>query len=79
MNSASEGIDFFISYTSADTASANGSPGPLSGTAATRVSFQPWDFLPGTNFPLKMQEAAAHSKRTIAVLSPAYLESNFAD
>jgi hypothetical protein len=77
VNSASEGIDYFISYTSADTPWAEWIAWTLERDGGYTVSFQPWDFLPGTNFPLKMQEAAAHSKRTIAVLSPAYLEANF--
>ena len=76
MNSASKGIDFFISYTNADSPWAEWIAWTLR-DGGYAVSFQPWDFVPGTNFPLKMQEAAAHSKRTIAVLSPAYLEANF--
>lgn len=76
MNSAGEGIDFFISFTSADSAWAEWIAWTLE-DGGHKVSFQPWDFAPGTNFPLKMQEAAAHAKRTIAVLSPAYLEANF--
>src|ERR1700733_4196982 len=76
VNSASKGIDFFISYTNADSPWAEWIAWTLR-DGGYAVSFQPWDFVPGTNFPLKMQEAAAHSKRTIAVLSPAYLEANF--
>jgi hypothetical protein len=36
-----------------------------------------WDFRPGDNFVLAMQQAAAKSERTIAVLSSAYLQSGF--
>src|SRR5450759_1061027 len=38
---------------------------------------QAWDFRPGANFVLEMQQAATLAERTIAVLSPAYLESLF--
>lgn len=36
---------------------------------------QAWDFRPGSNFVLEMQQAAANAERTIAVLSPAYLSA----
>ena len=36
---------------------------------------QAWDFLPGSNFVLKMQEAASTATRTIVVLSPNYLDA----
>ncbi|MBI1730923.1 toll/interleukin-1 receptor domain-containing protein [Candidatus Acetothermia bacterium] len=38
---------------------------------------QAWDFRPGSNFVLEMQKASSEAKRTIAVLSPDYLTSNF--
>jgi hypothetical protein len=38
---------------------------------------QAWDFGPGSNFVLEMQQAAAEANRTIAVLSQKYLESSF--
>jgi len=77
VNSASGSIDFFISYTGADTAWAEWIAWTLERDGGYTVCFQLWDFVPGTNYLLKMQEAAARSKHTIAVLSPAYLEANF--
>ena len=77
MNSASGSIDFFISYTGANTAWAEWIAWTLERDGGYTVCFQLRDFAPGTNFPLKMHEAAARSKHTIAVLSPAYLEANF--
>ena len=38
---------------------------------------QAWDFRPGGNFVLKMQEASERAHRTIAVLSPNYLNADF--
>ena len=39
--------------------------------------FQPWDFLPGSNFVLEMQKASTLADRTIAVLSPDFLKALF--
>jgi uncharacterized protein YndB with AHSA1/START domain len=36
---------------------------------------QAWDFRPGGNFVLQMQQAASEAERTIAVVSPHYLKS----
>src|SRR4029077_17189034 len=38
---------------------------------------QGWGFMPGANFVLEMQKAASECERTVAVLSPDYLESVF--
>lgn len=38
---------------------------------------QAWDFRPGSNFALEMQKAAEQADRTIAVLSPHYLEASY--
>ena len=38
---------------------------------------QAWDFRPGSNFVLKMQQAATEANRTIAVLSPDYLNAEY--
>ena len=46
--------------------------------AGARVILQAWDFVPGSNFVLEMQRAAASAGRTIAILSPDYLKSRFA-
>lgn len=64
--------DFFISYTAADKVWAEWIAWVLE-HAGYRVVFQEWDFAAGSNFVLEMQKAAATAKRTIAVLSPDYL------
>lgn len=70
-------IDFFISYTSADKQWATWIAYVLEEEGFKTV-IQAWDFVPGSNFVLKMQEATSQARRTIAVLSPAYLKSSFA-
>ena len=42
-----------------------------------KVFLQDWDIRPGDNFILKMDEASAKAERTLAVLSPEYLQSYF--
>jgi hypothetical protein len=42
------------------------------------VVLQAWDFAAGSNFVLEMDRAAGQAPRTIAVLSPDYLKSQFA-
>ena len=73
----SDSIDFFISYTASDVTWAEWIAWTLERDGGYTVCFQLWDFGPGTNFALKMQDAAARSERTIMVLSPAYLKANF--
>ena len=68
--------DFFISYTHVDRPWAEWIAWQLEAAGYTTVN-QAWDFRPGANFVLAMQHAAAESERTIAVLSPAYLQSGF--
>ncbi|MBL8658811.1 MAG: tetratricopeptide repeat protein [Rhodospirillales bacterium] len=68
--------DFFISYSRADRAWAEWIAWILY-KAEYSVVLQAWDFRPGSNFVLEMQQAAAQAERTIAVLSPAYLASRF--
>jgi len=68
--------DFFISYNSADKERAEWIAWQLEAAGYTTV-IQAWDFGPGQNFVLAMQQAAADAKRTIAVLSPNYLASKF--
>jgi hypothetical protein len=68
--------DFFISYTGVDRSWAEWIAWQLEAAGYTTV-LQAWDFRPGDNFALAMQRAAAASVRTIAVLSPAYLQSGF--
>ena len=45
--------------------------------AGHRVLVQAWDFVPGSNWIQGMQEGVTRAGRTIAVLSPAYLESEY--
>lgn len=69
--------DFFISYTSADQAWAEWIAGTLERAGSTTV-LQAWDFRPGENFIQRMNEALAAATRVLAVLSPAYLHSDYA-
>jgi hypothetical protein len=66
--------DFFVSYTKADKKWAEWIAWQLEHAGYTCV-LQKWDFLPGGNFVLDMQNAATRTRRTIAVLSPAYLSA----
>jgi hypothetical protein len=69
--------DVFVSYTNADEAWAEWIAWVLEEAGIAAV-FQKWDFRPGGNFVLDMQRAAAAAERTIAVLSPDYLQSAYA-
>jgi hypothetical protein len=69
--------DFFISYVSGDVAWAEW-VGWVIEEERANVVMQAWDFVPGSNFVLEMQRAAATAERTIALLSPDYLKSKFA-
>ena len=68
--------DFFISYTKADQGWAEWIAWKLEEASYSTV-IQAWDFKPGANFVLEMQNAATIANRTIAVLSQKYLESSF--
>jgi hypothetical protein len=69
--------DFFVSYTSADKAWAEWI-GFVLEEEGFSVVIQAWDFRPGSNFLLEMQKAATEADRTIMVLTPDYLKSQFA-
>jgi len=73
---ASEAPKVFISYNRADRDWAEWIAGVIE-----RGGYQPiiqaWHFRPGENFVLRMQEAAAQTDFTIAVLSEAYLKSEY--
>jgi len=69
--------DFFISYTHADENWAEWIAYVLEEKGRS-VVIQAWDFRPGANFVLEMQRAAELASRTIMVLSPDYLDSQFA-
>jgi TIR domain len=68
--------DFFVSYTSADRVWAEWIAFELEEEGFSTV-IQAWDFRPGSNFVLEMQKAASEADRTIMVLSPDYLKSQF--
>jgi hypothetical protein len=68
--------DFFISRNGADRAWAEWIAWTLE-EAGYSVVLQDWDFLQGANFVLRMQEAATGTRKTIVVLSEAYLEAEF--
>lgn len=68
--------DFFISYNKTDIGWAEWIAWQLEAEGYKTV-IQSWDFGPGSNFVLKMQEATSKSKRTIAVISPDYLGACF--
>lgn len=69
--------DFFISYTEADERWAEWIAYVLEEEGFS-LRIQAWDFRPGANFVLEMQQAASAAERTILVLSPDYLKSQFA-
>ncbi len=68
--------DFFVSYNRNDREWAEWIAWQLEAQGYTAV-IQAWDFRPGGNFVVDMHEAATKARRTIAVLSPDYLESRF--
>lgn len=68
--------DFFISYNRADKQWAEWIAWQLE-EAGYSTFIQAWDFRPGNNFVLEMQQAATESNQTIAVLSESYLKSAF--
>lgn len=66
--------DFFISYNGADHQWAEWIAWQLE-KAGYSTFIQAWDFRPGSNFVLEMQNAAEQADRTIAVLSPSYIKA----
>jgi TIR domain len=68
--------NFFISYTSTDTAWADWIAWELDAIGASTL-MQKWDFTPGTNFPEAMHAAIKECERLILVLSAASLQSKF--
>jgi tetratricopeptide (TPR) repeat protein len=68
--------DFFISYTGADRAWAEWIAWQLEAEGYTTV-LQAWDFAPGDNFVVRMRDALERADRTVALLSPAYLASEY--
>ena len=70
--------DFFVSYTAADRSWAEWIGWVLEEEGYS-VVIQAWDFRPGRNFVSQMNDAAQQAERTLAVLSPAYLASDFGE
>jgi three-Cys-motif partner protein len=70
--------DFFISYTGVNEPWAKWIAVQLEKAGYSTVS-QVLDFRPGHDFVHKMHEAMTSAVRTIAVLSPAYLDSKFGE
>jgi TIR domain len=68
--------DFFISYNKADRGWAEWIAWQLEAEGYSTI-IQAWDFRPGGNFILEMDHATTVAKRTIAVLSPDYLDALF--
>ena len=66
----------FISYNRADRDWAEWIAGAIE-SAGYEPIIQAWHFRPGENFVLRMQEAAAETDFTIAVLSETYLKSDY--
>lgn len=66
--------DFFISYTSSDKQQAEWVAWHLENNGYS-VVIQAWDFKPGNNFILEMQNATITAEKTIAILSKNYLNA----
>jgi hypothetical protein len=69
-------LDIFISYAKADKAWAEWIAFTTE-SLGYNVSIQEWDFLPGGNFALNMDEAITNAKTTLIVMSQEYLDSEF--
>lgn len=70
-------VDFFVSYHAADRSWAEWIAWQLE-RLGYRVILQDWDFRPGENFVLRIDEALKTSRRTVAVTSAAYFRSPWA-
>ena len=67
---------FFISYTNSDQPWAEWIAWQIEAMGHKTI-IQAWDFSPGSNFVLKMQEACTSSDATVVVLSKEYLKKGF--
>jgi len=68
--------DYFVSYTGVDKQWAEWIAWALEEASYSTI-VQVWDFRPGSNFLLDMQRALQDAQRIIAVLTPAYVQSEF--
>jgi hypothetical protein len=66
--------DFFVSYTHIDESWAEWIAWQLE-ERGYRVLVQKWDFVPGGNWAAQMHKGMSSAARTVAVLSPDYLDS----
>ena len=71
-------MDFFVSYTSVDSAWAEWIAWQLVADGY-KVVVQVWDFGPGRDWAHDMQKATTAAKRVVAVLSPDYLGSEYVE
>src|SRR5688500_17432827 len=69
--------DFFISYNHNDRYWAEWLAWTLEENGYTTI-IQAWDFRPGSNFAIEMKKGLERAQRILAVLSPNYLSSKFA-
>lgn len=69
--------DFFVSYNNDDRDWAEWIAWTLEENGYSTI-LQAWDFRPGYNFPVKMRNALEDSKRTLIILSPSYVNSDYA-
>src|SRR5260370_1872060 len=76
MPEANSNKDFFISYTSVDQPWAEWIAAELEHAGYTTI-IQAWDFRPGSNFIVEMDNATKIAKRIIALLSPKYFDSGY--
>jgi hypothetical protein len=76
--SADGRVDFFVSYTGADADWAEWVAWVLEDAGYT-TRIQAWDFAAGCSFVSEMHQGARDASRTIAVLSNAYLSSEYAE
>ncbi|BAL89664.1 hypothetical protein AMIS_44440 [Actinoplanes missouriensis 431] len=72
------GRDFFISYASENRAWAEWIAAQLESAGYSTI-YQAADFRPGRDFVHEMHDAVSSAARTIAVLTPAYLRSEFGE
>lgn len=67
-------VDFFVSYTGVDGEVAEWIASCLE-DAGYEVIFNKWDFRPGNNFILLMNQALYRANHLLAILSPVYQEA----
>jgi hypothetical protein len=73
--SATEGWDFFVSYTGDDQSWAEWISWQLE-AAGYRVMIEAWDLVPGTNWVERMQAGLTRATRLLAVVSPSYVSAS---